>query len=271
MRNSSISSKKTASEGNTKQTPKKQVSPAKYWCFTLNNYTNTEVSSITLLCETYVGIFEYVVGYEVGDSGTPHLQGFVSFETKTRPMGIFENKRIHWEKCKAGRNANMMYCTKCENIMITNMKIPKKLKLITYDMLRPWQLKIIDMVKEVPSDRLIFWYWGAQEIGKTSFQKYLAFHYEAIVLEGSCADMKNGIVSYKAHCGVTPEIVVSNLPYNTDMYNLSYRGYETIKDMFFYSGKYEGAMIHGNHPHLLIFSNDPPDTNNAKFIVEKIT
>ena len=31
--------------------------------------------------------------------------------------------------------------------------------------------------------------------------------------------------------------------------------------MFFFSGKYEGGMVCGPNPHVLIFANDEPDTH----------
>lgn len=39
--------------------------------FTINNYTDTDVSSLKSLNSKYI-----VFGYEVGESGTPHLQGY---------------------------------------------------------------------------------------------------------------------------------------------------------------------------------------------------
>ena len=39
---------------------------------------------------------------------------------------------------------------------------------------------------------------------------------------------------------------------------LSWCGIEEIKDMFFYSGKYEGGMVCGENPHVIIFANEEP-------------
>ena len=65
--------------------------------------------------------------------------------------------------------------------------------------------------------------------------------------------MKNGVVEYQKTNSCLPEIVLLNIPrsFNSDyLYNT---GVEEVKDMFFYSGKYEGGMVDGNSPHLIIF------------------
>lgn len=52
------------------------------WVFTLNNWTDEDVDHLVSVCEpasTYL-----VFGREVGESGTPHLQGFVQLKNSTR-------------------------------------------------------------------------------------------------------------------------------------------------------------------------------------------
>lgn len=54
---------------------------AKNWCFTLNNYTQADLDRLATPNPEIVYI---VYGKEVGQSGTPHLQGTVCFRSRKR-------------------------------------------------------------------------------------------------------------------------------------------------------------------------------------------
>lgn len=59
------------------------MSRAKNWCFTINNYNDSDVLKLETMYEH--GHFAYIVfGREVGQNGTPHLQGFVQIKKKLR-------------------------------------------------------------------------------------------------------------------------------------------------------------------------------------------
>jgi len=252
-------------DSNTIQQNKKQVSPAKYWCFTLNNFTLDDINLISSICNQKK--IDYIFGEEIGEQGTPHLQGFIRFNTKNRPMNIFSQSKIHWEKTKSNFENNVAYCIK-QDKYYTNMKFPKPVKT-----LEPLPIfnSIIDLINTEPDDRTIYWYWGKQGIGKTQFLKWLYIKHEALIVEGASKNMKHAIIKYREeNNGALPELVISNLPFETDMNNISYNGYEQVKDMFFSSGKYEGGMVCGNNPHLLIFANNPPNTDNCKFVVKEL-
>lgn len=253
MKNNSSNS---SEEGNTKLP--RQIAPSKRWCFTLNNYTDDDVSNLVPVFQEYCS--KYIVGKEVGEQGTPHLQGFFEFKTKRRPINIFNNPKIHFEKTRGTDLDNVKYCSK-EGSVILNVgmpKIPRPLMLINPD--RPFQREILEKIKGIPCDRKIFWYYGDGGIGKTQFCKYLSAKHGAICLSGKGADVRNGVVEYLKNNGDTPDLVIFPIPrsYNTDY--LSYEALENIKDMYFYSGKYEGGMINGNSPHLIVFANEPPQT-----------
>lgn len=82
---------------------------AKYWCFTLNNYTPADVDRLS----TPIPGIEYLIfGKEVGASGTPHLQGTVCFQSRKRlPQVIASLGQCH---CTVTRSLSQSieYCKK---------------------------------------------------------------------------------------------------------------------------------------------------------------
>ena len=209
---------------------------------------------------------KYIFGEEYGKEGkTPHIQGAFILKGKTKMRAttiakLFKNgatlrKLKNW-------NCAFQYCQKEGNNILTNCKIKKPLKTLKEEQLYNWEHTIINIIKQEPDDRTIIWCWDEDKCGtgKTTFCKYLIRNHDAIVLGGKSSDMKNGILDYMKNNELnTPELILVNLPrtFNTDY--LSYTGIEECKDMMFYSGKYEGGMVDGNCPHLIIFSNQLPD------------
>lgn len=89
--------------------PLTDMSRAKHWCFTLNNYTQENVDRIIDNSD----LFDYIVfGREIGDSGTPHLQGFVSFPNRVRRTHCVE--KIGQAHFTVARNIDnsIQYCKK---------------------------------------------------------------------------------------------------------------------------------------------------------------
>ncbi|AXQ65576.1 MAG: putative viral replication protein [Cressdnaviricota sp.] len=77
------------------------MSLAKHWAFTLNNYTD---DNERILREAFdAGGIDYLVyGKEVGDSGTPHLQGHVSFSTRKRLSQVtLALGQAHYTVCRS--------------------------------------------------------------------------------------------------------------------------------------------------------------------------
>lgn len=244
--------------GNTKGPPKKRVSARKRWCFTYNNYEETDVGSIGSIIKEWCayGIF----GKEICPlTGTPHLQGYIEFKVKDRPFNKkygWSNK-IHWEKANGDRQDNETYC---EKEMTDVFLYPKKYEVeisTWYD----WELQLIETLKKAPDDRSIHWVWEAKGCaGKTVFQKWCFMNLKkrTITLSGKCEDMKNGIVQYaKTNGGLLPEIIMINIP-RVNKNFMSIAGLEQIKDMYFYCGKYEGGMVCGPCPHVIVFANERP-------------
>lgn len=251
---SSISSNSsTGKSGNTRQ-----ISPAKNWCFTLNNYTTDDINFIKSSDSSIVP--KFIFQEETGASGTPHLQGFVSFCSKKRPKSIFNTFNAHWEVCRNVK-ASIAYCSKDESrtgeMFLRNieLEIPYTINIELFD----WQLKIKEVLDTTPDDRSIYWYWEGNGCrGKTTFAKWIYLNYQnVVVLSGKGSDMKNGIIQYQDKNKTLPKVVIINVPRSNHDF-LSYTGIEEIKDMFFFSGKYEGGMVCGANPHVLVFANEPP-------------
>lgn len=101
--------------------PPKQSAPCVAWCFTLNNPTDHE---ITLLHEVFnKDPIQYAIYQkEEGESGTPHLQGYLEVQPKQRlaPLKrLLQVDRIHLEKRKGTRDQARAYCQKAES-RVTN-------------------------------------------------------------------------------------------------------------------------------------------------------
>lgn len=85
---------------------------AKNWCFTLNNYTEDEYSS---LIDALAASSNYsIVGKEVGDSGTPHLQGYTILSRRCNLSHVRNllSPRVHLEVARGTPRQNRLYCSK---------------------------------------------------------------------------------------------------------------------------------------------------------------
>lgn len=78
---------------------------ARTWVFTLNNYDSGDVQLFKDL-----DVRRIVFGEEVGESGTPHLQGYVTFKRSYRLSALKKiSKGAHWEVAKC---EDFNYCLK---------------------------------------------------------------------------------------------------------------------------------------------------------------
>ncbi|QMW68910.1 replication-associated protein [Crucivirus-432] len=86
------------------------------WCFTLNNYTEEEKNAIVGSADSMESPFKYIIfGYERGETGTPHLQGFFQLHNKRRLGGVKKLPglaRAHFEAARGSVESNKVYCSK---------------------------------------------------------------------------------------------------------------------------------------------------------------
>lgn len=236
----------------------KQVSPAKRWSFTFNNYTEINlVKIVPILRNNCLCAF---FSKEIGESGTNHLQGYAEFKSKVRPVSLFKHitNSIHWEKSKGTREDNINYCSKDGELVFAH-GLPIPVRTIMPSHFYKWQLSIYDLIKTKPDDRTINWFWEVKgNVGKSAFTKYLCVHHKAIILGGKGTDCLNGVLDYIKTNGTAPEIIIFDIPRSIAEY-VSYTAIEKIKDGCFYSGKYEGGMCLYNPPHIICFANQEPE------------
>lgn len=86
------------------------------YCFTWNNYFDPFAWTDESVVRTLFGKFKYIVlGFEVGESGTPHIQGYVDFEN-ARTLGGLKRicNAIHWEPRRGTWEEATKYCMKGE-------------------------------------------------------------------------------------------------------------------------------------------------------------
>lgn len=86
------------------------------WVFTLNNYNEEEVTQ--LHSEFLSKGNKFICEKEIGESGTPHLQGYVMFKN-SRNLNTLKkiNNKIHWEVAKGNVEQNKKYCSKEDNVI----------------------------------------------------------------------------------------------------------------------------------------------------------
>jgi len=236
--------------GNTKQ-----ISPAKHWIFTLNNHTEKNI--LQLMNDS--SIEQLSMQEEVGESGTPHLQGYLKFKTKRRPKSVFDCYfKAHWEKCKRITEAityTQKLDTRSGRQFVKGLRIVKPLKCLQYDQLYDWQREIVELTETEPDDRTINWYWESNgNVGKSQLMRYLVIHKGALLVSGKSADIKYQI----ANCKQPPDLIIYDIPRTARNY-INWTALEEIKNGIFCSSKYESKMIVMNSPHIICFANFEPN------------
>lgn len=95
-----------------------QNKTTKYFAFTLNNYTDENVSIIKKFAKSDY-VYHLIFGFEIAPTtGTKHLQGAFSTKTKSRVStvkNLIGIQQLHIEPTRKVYEANINYCKKSEN------------------------------------------------------------------------------------------------------------------------------------------------------------
>lgn len=246
--------------------------PAKRWCYTLNNYNEQDIEDITGANGANGAV--YLMQEEIGESGTPHLQGYIEFTKKVRPKGLYKNKGIHWEKARKNRLANLAYCSKTtfDNARMWHKGVDEKYLKKTLPKKRGylhscrsgmtlWHWCILHLIKQEPDRRKIHWIVDTKGgRGKTALAKHIIDTYgldNVAYVCGNARDMKCAISFMKPKF---PKIIIMDFPRTVEG-EISYRGMEEIKNGLFFSGKYESGTCYFNIPHVICLANFYPVKN----------
>jgi len=234
--------------------PIPKANPIYKYDFCLNNYSEIEVcqikETISKICKK--GGF----GYEVGESGTPHLQGYLSLIVKERITGLLKHTGFSRASFRPCRNepALIAYIQKEGTSWLWGF--PKPINIITN--LYQWQKDAEALLTAtIIDDRTVNWWYDVNgNIGKSAFAKYMVVKHKALYCSsGKYADLINLVFN----CNMDEcRCIIFDIPRNQGN-NVSYSAIESIKNGLICNTKFETGTKVFNSPHILILSNSPPD------------
>jgi len=89
-----------------------RITYGRRFCFTWNNYPETAEAQIRAFHEEKQATYT-IVGREIGENGTPHLQGYFHLKDRLAFSRLKEYfPSIHIEKAKGNAEQNKIYCSK---------------------------------------------------------------------------------------------------------------------------------------------------------------
>jgi len=202
-----------------------------------------------------------------------HWQGCFSLVVKHR-LGEVKNMlgsdKIHLEPSK-NWFALVNYSSKND----TRIEGPYNHKSTFIKVIEPkgWQLDLKnELLKNCTNDRKIIWIVGNGNNGKTQFCKYMAVTHNAVVLtSGAKADLAHAL----SKCENKDIVLINVTKTQVDYFN--YTALEEIKDGMMFASKYDSNMLIFNSPHVVVFSNDPPELDrltgdrwDIRYVTEKL-
>lgn len=258
--------KKSVKSENTRTTHRAGntgVPPARFrrYAFTLNNFTEDELNKLVKLCQLEKGI----IAREVGAEGTPHLQGYIEFESQKRLDALKKvNNRVHWEQAIASRIKNIIYCSKDGDVVWNSWPTYNRLEQILNEEYsnitwKPFQRFVMNTLMQQPDHRKIIWIYDYRgNVGKSFLTRYLCIVDNYLICDGSIKDTACMIKEWyennpdKELKGIFIDIARAQI--NDVNYNLI----EKLKNGIMFSGKYVSGQIILPRIHIICFANEPP-------------
>lgn len=255
-------------KGNTKE----RLSQRKKWFFTWNNYP--EDARTLLLAKLSERCSRLVFQSEVGETGTPHVQGAVVLKKPMRWSELGLPKTIHWELTR-NEDCASTYCLKTETFdgkfryEYPSTRMSRLRDHLTKHPLRPYQAEVEALYHTIPDDRTIHWYWEPTgHMGKSWFMKYMAIKYPGTCLGISCA--KSADIVTMANEEI--EMYIFDFPRSSEGF-APYNAMEQLKNGYVCDGKLKKKVEVKIFPppHIVCFANWPPDKSTLSADRWKVT
>ncbi len=233
---------------------------------------------------------KYIFGEEVGEQGTPHLQGAVRFKQKQRFTAVtklFPGKGVHWEKMKKPWERSLIYCAKEMKGDWSKLhgNVPEASRWKPYEKLvleqeykdvdwYPWQQDVIDIINGPVHPRRVYWFWEPEgDSGKSYLMKWLALNYTCIIGGGKQADVFHQVaVHFETNVQTGPTLVLLDIPRSSQKF-CNYGAIEALKNGSVNSGKYVGGQFQFLKPHVVVLANEEPayeEMSDDRWCVKKI-
>ncbi len=242
---------------------------SKSWGFTWNNPRDSWADDLLAVIRN-AGASKWVFQKEVGENGTPHIQGCFQFSAQRtasswQPQFILElGASPHWE-CVRNWKKMAAYCCKSDTAVGDSVASEAKWRRVSpVDLWREvgaaqWQKDIIAITLTEANNRTVHWYWEPDGCtGKSLLVRHLMLTQERVfLLGGKSSDLLHAVAGM-AEKGVEPRVVFWDIPRAQTVPD--YSGVEALKNATFFSPKYESGMVILSHyPHVFVFSNYAPD------------
>lgn len=253
---------------------------------TINNWTPQDLFAFKYLAKNAVYA---IAGAEVGEKGTPHIQGFIHLPNAKKGANWKKAlPRAHFIPASGDDHSNKKYCSKEEQVLYevgepTAQGSRTDIKEIT-DKIRNLELSMDDIMWDYPDMYLryhkafekmysslhavrtdppqVVWLWGKSGTGKTRFavEEHKDSHY-----------IKDNTIWWDGY-NQQEAIIIDD--FDGD---IPFRVMLRMLDRYQYQGQIKGGYVHINSNHIYITSEFPPSyyygesDNRLKQITRRLT